>query len=99
MPNPDPEKIMTFALPEDLCLWLKVNHATESELWVKIFKKGTGIESVSWDDVVIESLCWGWIDGIKKSLDAQAYLQRITPRKARSNLVKEKQGTCRASDK
>jgi len=47
---------MTFATPKGLGRWLKVNHATESELWVKIFKKKTGIPSVTWDDVVIESL-------------------------------------------
>jgi len=88
MPEPDPSRVMTFALPKDLGRWLELHHATESELWVKIFKKGTGIRSVTWEDVVIESLCWGWIDGIKKSLDAQAYLQRITPRKARSGWSK-----------
>jgi len=88
MPEPDPTKIMTFASPQDFGQWLKINHATESELWVKIFKKGTGIPSVTWDCVVIESLCWGWIDGIKKSIDEQAYLQRVTPRKARSNWSK-----------
>jgi uncharacterized protein YdeI (YjbR/CyaY-like superfamily) len=88
MPEPDPTKILTFVTPEDLGGWLKVNHATENELWVKIFKKKTGIASVTWDDVVIEALCWGWIDGIKKSIDDQAYLQRITPRKARSNWSK-----------
>jgi uncharacterized protein YdeI (YjbR/CyaY-like superfamily) len=43
---------------------------------------------VTWDDVVIESLCWGWIDGVRRSIDEQAYLQRITPRKARSNWSK-----------
>lgn len=68
--------------------WLKLNHATESELWVKIFKKKTGIQSVAWEDVVIEVLCWGWIDGLKKPLDDQAYLQRISPRKARSKWSK-----------
>ena len=88
MPEPDPLKIMTFTTPKDLGEWLKVNHATESELWVKIFKKITGIESVTWNDVVIEILCWGWIDGVKKSIDDQAYLQRITPRSARSNWSK-----------
>lgn len=88
MPEPDLLKIQTFATPEDLRQWLKVNYASESELWVKIYKKNTGIESVTWNDVVIESLCWGWIDGIKKSIDDQAYLQRITPRKARSNWSK-----------
>jgi uncharacterized protein YdeI (YjbR/CyaY-like superfamily) len=79
---------MTFATPGDLGRWLQANHEIESELWVKIFKKKTGIPSVTWDDVVIESLCWGWIDGLKKSMDDQAYLQRITPRKAKSNWSK-----------
>jgi uncharacterized protein YdeI (YjbR/CyaY-like superfamily) len=88
MPQPDPATVMTFASPNELGRWLKVNHATESVLWVKIFKKDTGIPSVTWDDVVIEALCWGWIDGIKKSIDSQAYLQRVTPRKARSNWSK-----------
>ena len=88
MPEPDPLRIMTFVTPQDLGQWLKVNHASESELWVKIYKKNTGIQSVTWNDVVIEVLCWGWIDGIKKSIDNQAYLQRITPRKTRSNWSK-----------
>ncbi|WP_019027743.1 YdeI/OmpD-associated family protein [Colwellia piezophila] len=88
MPEPDPLRIMTFVTPNDLGQWLKVNHASESELWVKIYKKNTGIESVTWNDVVIEALCWGWIDGVRKSLDDQAYLQRITPRKTRSNWSK-----------
>jgi len=88
MPEPDPERIMTFTTPKDFCRWLKKNHISESELWVKIFKKKTGIPSVTWDDVVIEALCWGWIDGVKKSIDDQAYLQRVTPRKTRSNWSK-----------
>ena len=89
MLKPDPTKILTFASPKDLSQWLKANHATENELWVKIFKKGTGVPSVSWSEVVIETLCWGWIDGVKKSLGDRAYLQRITPRKARSNWSKK----------
>ena len=88
MPEPDPLRIMTFVTPKDLSEWLKVNHATERELWVKIFKKNTGIKSITWNELVIEVLCWGWIDGIKKSIDEQAYLQRITPRTARSNWSK-----------
>ena len=89
MLKPDAAKILTFKSPQDLGSWLRVNHATESELWVKIFKKGSGIASVNWNEVVIETLCWGWIDGVKKSLDDQAYLQRITPRKIRSNWSKK----------
>lgn len=88
MPVPGPLRIMKFETPNDLDEWLKVNHAAKSELWVKIFKKNTGIQSVSWNDVVVEILCWGWIDGVKKSFDDQSYLQRITPRTARSNWSK-----------
>lgn len=88
MPDPNPSKIKSFAAPEGIARWLKENHIAESELWVKIFKKNTGVPSVTWDDVVIEALCWGWIDGVKKSVDKQAFLQRITPRKARSNWSK-----------
>jgi len=94
MPEPDPAKFITFAQPEDLADWLSSHHSREKELWVKIFKKGTGIPSVTWDDVVIESLCWGWIDGIKKSLGAEAYIQRITPRKAKSSWSKRNREHC-----
>ena len=88
MAEPDPAKIMSFASPIYLGRWLEINHAIESELWVKIFKIKTGIPSITWEDVVIETLCWGWIDGVKKSIDDQTYLQRVTPRKARSNWSK-----------
>ena len=88
MPEVDSDSIRTFTAPEDLGQWLKLHHASKSELWVKIYKKGTGIQSVTWDEVVIEVLCWGWIDGMKKSIDEKAYLQRITPRKTRSNWSK-----------
>jgi uncharacterized protein YdeI (YjbR/CyaY-like superfamily) len=92
MPEPDPARIMTFVTPKDLGRWLKVNHASESELWVKIFKKKSGTPSVTWADIVIEALCWGWIDGVKKSIDDQAYFQRMTPRKARSNWSNRNRG-------
>ncbi|MCL1092530.1 YdeI/OmpD-associated family protein [Shewanella kaireitica] len=88
MPKAELSKIMSFETGQKLAEWLKENHATETELWVKIFKKGSKVQSVTWDDVVVEALCCGWIDGIKKSIDEQAYLQRITPRKPRSNWSK-----------
>lgn len=81
MPEPNSLRIVTFATPEHLGQWLEENHACESELWVKVYKKNTGIQSVTWNDVVIESLCWGWIDGIKKSIDDQAYLHVLHPEK------------------
>lgn len=84
MPDPDPSKTLTFETPEQLGDWLKANHATETELWIKMFKTKSGIPSVTWDEVVMEALCWGWIDGIKKSIDDRAYYQRISPRRPRS---------------
>lgn len=84
MPEPDPRKTRAFRSSEDLRDWLEANHGIEDELWVKVFKKQSGIPSVTWNDIVLETLCWGWIDGIKKSFDDEAYLQRITPRTARS---------------
>ena len=88
MPCPDPTKAIAFPSSADLRDWLKANHASESELWVKVFKKKSKVPSVSWNEIVLETLCWGWIDGVKKSLDDQAYLQRITPRRAGSSWSK-----------
>lgn len=88
MSEPELSKAVSFATPKDLYKWLKLNHASESSLWVKIYKKNSGIQSVTWNEVVLEALCWGWIDGIKRSVDDQAYIQRITPRKLRSNWSK-----------
>ena len=68
MPEPDPARIMTFTPPKELGWWLKMNHTSEAQLWVKIFKKKTGIPSVTWDDVVVEALCWVRIDGVKTSI-------------------------------
>ena len=75
----------TFETPEQLHAWLRVHHASETELWVRIFKKATGQPSVTWDDCVVAAIAWGWIDGLRKSLDDTSFLQRLTPRRARSN--------------
>lgn len=83
-----PTKTMSFPTPQDFGSWLKKHHNSETELWIKIYKKGCDKQSVTWNEVVIEALCWGWIDGIKKSLDDESYLQRVTPRKANSNWSK-----------
>ena len=64
--------------------WLKKNHATSDGLWLKIAKRGAAEPSVTYFEAVEIALCWGWIDGQKKSLDDKHYLQRFTPRRARS---------------
>lgn len=74
----------TFEAPEQLHAWLQVNHASETELCMRIFKKATGQPSVTWDDCVVAAICWGWIDGLRNALDDTSFLQRLTPRRARS---------------
>lgn len=75
---------IAFATPAAVRLWLATHGTTESELWVHIHKLGSGVASVTWEDCVVASLAYGWIDGIKKSLGADAYIQRLTPRKKAS---------------
>ena len=75
----------TFESPAQLHAWLQANHASATELWVRIYKKGTGLPSVTWDDCVVAALTWGWIDGVRNALDDTAFLQRLTPRRARSS--------------
>ncbi|MBW8845958.1 MAG: YdeI/OmpD-associated family protein [Burkholderiales bacterium] len=64
--------------------WLKKNHAKSDGLWLKIAKRGAAEPSVTYPEAVEIALCWGWIDGQKKGLDDQHFLQRFTPRRARS---------------
>ena len=75
----------TFDTPGHLHAWLRVNHASQTELWVRIYKKATGQPSVTWDDCVVAAIAWGWIDGLRNALDDTSFLQRMTPRRARSN--------------
>ncbi len=64
--------------------WLKKNHATYSGVWIKFFKKNSGVRSIVYREALDEALCWGWIDSQIKTFDANAYLQRFTPRRPRS---------------
>ena len=64
--------------------WLKKNHAKSDGLWLRIAKRGADEPSVTYPEAVEIALCWGWIDGQKKGLDDQHFLQRFTPRRARS---------------
>ena len=75
---------IAFATSADLRRWLHTHGQTAPELWVHIHKVGTGTLSVTWEDCVVASLAHGWIDGIKKSLGAEAYIQRLSPRKKAS---------------
>tara|TARA_B100001063_G_C16697128_1_gene520457 strand:+ start:562 stop:1152 length:591 start_codon:yes stop_codon:yes gene_type:complete len=84
MPIVDEKLMQPFETTESFYEWLSINHNTETELWLKIYKKGSGIKSIDWNDAVKMALCWGWIDGIKKSVDTECYVQRLTPRRKKS---------------
>lgn len=64
--------------------WMRKHHATSDGLWLQIARKGAEAPSVTYAEAVEIALCWGWIDGQKKGLDDQHFLQRFTPRRARS---------------
>ncbi len=60
------------------------HHATKDELFVGFYKKGSGLASMTWPEAVDEALCFGWIDGVRRSLDEASYMNRFTPRRPRS---------------
>ena len=83
----EPEPIF-FDSPQAFYAWLEDNHDKESEVWVGYWKRHTGKPSLTWSQAVDQALCFGWIDGMLKSIDEQSHRQRFTPRKATSNWSK-----------
>jgi uncharacterized protein YdeI (YjbR/CyaY-like superfamily) len=74
----------TFERAGDFREWLERHHDSERELWVGYLRKASGKASMTWPESVDEALCFGWIDGIRKRIDAERYMIRFTPRRARS---------------
>lgn len=73
-----------FESPDAFRQWLRANHAKATEVWVGYHKKATGRPSLTWSQAVDEALCYGWIDGIVKSLSSETHMQRFTPRRRTS---------------
>ena len=76
---------VVFKRSEELADWLAEHHVSRSELWVRIYKAGSGQRSVTWVDCVVEAIRFGWIDGLKRPGDEHSYFQRLTPRRPGSN--------------
>jgi uncharacterized protein YdeI (YjbR/CyaY-like superfamily) len=76
--------IKFFKSSSDFRKWLEANHASAPELWVGFYKKTSGRSSITWPESVDQALCFGWIDGIRKSIDDISYKIRFTPRKSTS---------------
>jgi uncharacterized protein YdeI (YjbR/CyaY-like superfamily) len=79
----EPE-LVTFADAAAFDAWLAVNFGRTEGIWIKMAKKGSGIPSVTSDEAVDVGLCWGWISSHRKALDETWFLQKYTPRRARS---------------
>jgi uncharacterized protein YdeI (YjbR/CyaY-like superfamily) len=78
-------KITFFPTQSDLRKWFTRNHKQSDEIWVGYYKKDTGEKSITWQESVDEALCFGWIDGIRKSINEESYKIRFTPRRKGSN--------------
>jgi uncharacterized protein YdeI (YjbR/CyaY-like superfamily) len=81
---PNPKTIRSFRDAKAFETWLSKNHERATELWLKIHKKDSGLPSVNYAQALDVALCWGWIDGLKKSFDGKSFLQRFSPRKKKS---------------
>lgn len=79
-----PPKTLFFATPADFRAWLVKNHALHTELSVGFYKRDSGKPSITWPESVDAALCYGWIDGVRNSIDAVSYRIRFTPRKPTS---------------
>jgi uncharacterized protein YdeI (YjbR/CyaY-like superfamily) len=77
-------KTLFFATPADFRAWLEKHHASEQELSVGFYKRDSGRPSITWPESVDAALCYGWIDGVRNSIDTVSYRIRFTPRKPTS---------------
>jgi uncharacterized protein YdeI (YjbR/CyaY-like superfamily) len=84
VPGRGPGDATFFASPAEWRAWLEAHHADTAELLVGFHKKGSGLPSITWPEAVDQALCFGWIDGVRRSLDETSYAIRFTPRRPRS---------------
>lgn len=82
--NPNTLPMKLFERQRDWATWLKNNYDTSSGVWLQLAKKDAGVQSVSYDEAIEVALCFGWIDGQKKAHSEQYWLQKFTPRSAKS---------------
>ena len=78
-------KPRSFKTRDDFRAWLEKNHASEKELMLRLFKVHATHRGIGYREALDEALCWGWIDGVRRSLDKDSFTQRFTPRKKKSN--------------
>lgn len=84
MPTPSPDEIISFETPVKWRQWLADHLDQQEGIWLRMFKKNSGVASINYAQALDEALCYGWIDGSVQKMDEQSWLQRFTPRRARS---------------
>jgi uncharacterized protein YdeI (YjbR/CyaY-like superfamily) len=84
MPTIDEEPVIAFKSQRAFESWLEKNHDTIRGIWLRIYKKASGMPTVTYAEALDVALCFGWIDGLKRSHDDVSFVQRFTPRRARS---------------
>lgn len=89
----NPAHVREFADLDSFYRWLSENHATAPEVWIKIHKRASGLQSINAEEAIEVVLCWGWIDAIRKSHDDKSFFQRYCPRGKRSVWSKKNVGT------
>jgi uncharacterized protein YdeI (YjbR/CyaY-like superfamily) len=80
----DPAKVFEFESFEAFYAWLRDNHDSADEVWIKVHKVGSGLRSITPKEAIDAALCWGWIDAIRKGFDEKSFLQRYTTRRPKS---------------
>jgi uncharacterized protein YdeI (YjbR/CyaY-like superfamily) len=81
---PDPKRTKSFRSADAFATWMSANHDKQPELWLKVHKKDSGLPTVTVAEALDIALCWGWIDSTRKSFDEHSFLQRYSPRGAKS---------------
>ncbi len=79
-----PHKVVHFSSPDEFRVWLEKNHASATERWLGFYKKSSKKQGITYLEALDEALCFGWIDAVRYSVDAESYTIRFTPRKAKS---------------
>jgi uncharacterized protein YdeI (YjbR/CyaY-like superfamily) len=91
MQSVEQQPIVSFATAQEWRAWLVKHHAQSNGIELRIFKKASGQQSVSYEEALDEALCFGWIDGQKKSYDEESWIQKFTPRRSKSIWSKRNQ--------
>jgi len=88
---PDDLPVLEFKSGVELREWLTLNHSTSAGIWIRVFKKRSGVESVTFEELLDDGLCFGWSESMRRAYDDLSYLQRFTPRKTKGTASRRNQ--------